>query len=55
MIQEAVGNDLSLQKEVVLQVATYGSPMDALWWAQFYNVDKEFWPYNVKMLGEDER
>lgn len=55
MVQEAVGNDAALQKELVVQVAIYGTPPEALWWAQFYNVDREFWPYTVKMLGEDDR
>lgn len=55
MVQEAVGNDEALQKELVVQVAIYGSPSEALWWAQFYNVDREFWPYSVKTLGEDDR
>ncbi|CAG9858187.1 unnamed protein product [Phyllotreta striolata] len=53
MVQEAVGNEVDLQKELIYQVAHYGDPSEALRWAHHYNLDKEFWPHSVKMLEEN--
>ncbi|VEN35646.1 unnamed protein product [Callosobruchus maculatus] len=53
MVQEAVGDEEVLKKELVHQVAHYGDPAEALWWAHFYNVDKNDWPYTVRMLEEN--
>lgn len=53
MVQEAIGDDEGLQKELVVQVSLYGTVAEALWWAQFYNVDKQHWPYNVRMMEEN--
>ncbi|XP_008191355.1 exonuclease mut-7 homolog [Tribolium castaneum] len=53
MVQEAIGEDEELQRELVAQVSTYGAVAEALWWAHFYNVDKQHWPYNVRMLEEN--
>ncbi|KAJ8964085.1 hypothetical protein NQ314_005139 [Rhamnusium bicolor] len=53
MVQEAVGDEECLQKELVYQVAQYGDTSEALKWAHFYNIDKKDWPYNVRMLQEN--
>ncbi|XP_063920032.1 exonuclease mut-7 homolog isoform X2 [Zophobas morio] len=53
MVQEAIGDDEELQKELVVQVCIYGDVAEALRWAHFYNVDKQYWPYNVRMLEEN--
>lgn len=53
MVQEAVGDDEELQKELVYQVAHYGDTSEALRWAHFYNIDRKDWPYNVRMLEEN--
>ncbi|KAJ8924964.1 hypothetical protein NQ315_001129 [Exocentrus adspersus] len=53
MVQEAVGDDEELQKELVYQVAHYGDNAEALRWAHFYNIDKKDWPYSVRMLEEN--
>ncbi|XP_060535311.1 exonuclease mut-7 homolog [Cylas formicarius] len=53
MVQEAVGDDESLQKEVVQLVAQYGEFREALWWARHYDVDKSGWPYGVRLLDEN--
>lgn len=53
MVQEAVGDDEELQKELIYQVAHYGDTSEALRWAHFYNIDKRNWPYNVRMLEEN--
>ncbi|KAG5887939.1 hypothetical protein JTB14_003034 [Gonioctena quinquepunctata] len=53
MVQEAVGDEEALQKELVYQVAAYGGPSEALRWAHFYNVDKKDWPYSVRVHEEN--
>ncbi|XP_018564099.1 exonuclease mut-7 homolog [Anoplophora glabripennis] len=53
MVQEAVGDDEELQKELIYQVAHYGDTSEALRWAHFYNIDRKDWPYNVRMLEEN--
>ncbi|XP_056648131.1 exonuclease mut-7 homolog [Diorhabda sublineata] len=53
MVQEAVGDDLELRKELVYQIAQYGDFSEALRWAHFYNLDKKDWPYNVRMFDEN--
>ncbi|KAJ8966185.1 hypothetical protein NQ317_011249 [Molorchus minor] len=53
MVQEAVGDDEELQKELVYQVAQYGDVSEALRWAHFYSIDKKDWPYNVRLLEEN--
>ncbi|XP_044262424.1 exonuclease mut-7 homolog [Tribolium madens] len=53
MVQEAIGEDEELQRELVVQVCTFGAISEALWWAHFYNIDKQYWPYNVRMLEEN--
>lgn len=52
MVQEAVGTEEHLQKELVCQVAQYGDLEEALKWAHFYNIDKNDWPYGLRMLEE---
>ncbi|KAK9885779.1 hypothetical protein WA026_013649 [Henosepilachna vigintioctopunctata] len=53
MIQEAVGDDFDLQKELVVQVACYGDVAEALKWAHFYHIDREYWPYGVRLYADD--
>lgn len=53
MVQEAIGDDKNLQKELVVGVSQYGEFSEALRWAHFYNVDRKDWPYNVRMLDEN--
>ncbi|KAF7279834.1 hypothetical protein GWI33_006692 [Rhynchophorus ferrugineus] len=52
MVQEAVGDDEYLQKELVIGVAQYGEPAEARRWALFYNIDKNEWPHSVRTLDE---
>lgn len=53
MVQEAVGDDKSLQKELVIGVAQFGEIAEALHWAHYYNVKREDWPVNVTLLYEN--
>ncbi|KAL3284676.1 hypothetical protein HHI36_018827 [Cryptolaemus montrouzieri] len=53
MVQEAIGDDLDLQKELVIQIACYGDFAEALKWAHFYHVDREHWPNNVRLFADD--
>lgn len=53
MVHEAVGNDESLQRELVAQVAMYSETSEALYWAQFYNIDKQYWPHDVRLLFDN--
>lgn len=53
MVQEAVKEDPNLQKELVLHVSTYGDTSEALMWAHFYNVPKEYWPHSVRLLNDN--
>lgn len=53
MVQEAVGDDENLQKELVIGVAQFGEIAEALHWAHFYNVKREDWPINVTLLDEN--
>lgn len=52
MVQEAVRDDEMLQKELVAQVAIYGSNDEALMWANHFGISKEHLPYNIRMLSE---
>lgn len=53
MVREAVKEDKELQKELVIQVASYGDSAEALQWAQFYIIDRSYWPYSVRMLHDN--
>lgn len=53
MVQEAVGDDEELKKDLVAQVCLYGDVPEALRWAHFYKIDRQYWPYNVRMLEEN--
>ncbi|CAG9831594.1 unnamed protein product [Diabrotica balteata] len=53
MVQEAVGDEEELQKELVYQVAQYGDFAEALRWAHFYNLERNEWPQAVRMLEEN--
>lgn len=53
MVQEAVQDDEVLQKELVAQVAIYGSTEEALMWADHYGISKEQLPYNLRMSSEN--
>lgn len=53
MVQEAVLDDEVLQKELVAQVAIYGSIEEALMWANHYKISKEHLPYNVRTHTEN--
>lgn len=53
MVEEAVGDDENLQKELVVSVAQYGELSEALRWAIFYSIDKSEWPYSLQLLDEN--
>ncbi|CAH0547599.1 unnamed protein product [Brassicogethes aeneus] len=53
MVQEAVGDDEEMKKELVSQVATYQELSEALRWAHFYNIEKEAWPYGLRIYEEN--
>lgn len=53
MVQEAVGDDEDLQKELIHLIAQYGEFQEALHWAHFYNVDKSLWPPGVRLVEEN--
>lgn len=53
MVQEAVRDDEVLQQELVIQVALYGDPAEALQWAHHYGINRENWPQNVRMLSDN--
>lgn len=53
MVQEAVKDDEELQRELVVQVAVYGDLAEALKWAHHYEVKRDYWPYNLKMLSDN--
>ncbi|KAL1517369.1 hypothetical protein ABEB36_001139 [Hypothenemus hampei] len=53
MVQEAVGDDKNLQKELVFGIAQFGDFSEALRWARFYEIDRKDWPHNVRMFDEN--
>ncbi|KAK5640063.1 hypothetical protein RI129_010874, partial [Pyrocoelia pectoralis] len=53
MVREAVKDDESLQQELVSLVASYGDTAEALRWAHFYNIDRSYWPYTVRMYNDN--
>lgn len=53
MVQEAVRDNETLQKELVTQVAIYGGADEALMWANHYGIGREHWPYNVRVLSDN--
>ncbi|XP_019766981.1 exonuclease mut-7 homolog isoform X1 [Dendroctonus ponderosae] len=53
MVQEAVGDNEDLQRELVVRVAQYGEFAEALRWAHFYSVDRKDWPYGVRMFDDN--
>lgn len=53
MVREAVKDDVALQQDLVSQVAMYGDASEALKWAHFYNIDRSYWPYSVRMLHDN--
>ncbi|KAK4873175.1 hypothetical protein RN001_015204 [Aquatica leii] len=53
MVREAVQDDERLQQELVGLVASYGDTAEALRWAHFYNVDRSYWPYSVRMYSDN--
>lgn len=50
MVQEAVGDNEDLHRELVVRVAQYGEFSEALRWAHFYSVDRKDWPHSVRMF-----
>lgn len=53
MVQEAVLDDEVLQRELIAQVAIYGSTEEAVMWANHYGISKEHLPYNVRAFTEN--
>lgn len=53
MVQEAVLDDEVLQKELISQVAIYGSIDEALMWANHYGISEDQLPYNVRMYNKN--
>lgn len=53
MVQEAVKEEFRLQQELIAQVALYGDIEEALRWAHFYSIPKEYWPFSVRMLNDN--
>lgn len=53
MIQEAVGNDEEMQKELVYQVCSFNELNEALRWAHFYNISRDAWPYGLRIFEEN--
>ncbi|KAF5282251.1 hypothetical protein FQR65_LT14383 [Abscondita terminalis] len=53
MVREAVQDDEHLQQELVALVSSYGDTAEALRWAHFYNVDRSYWPYAVRLYSDN--
>ncbi|XP_044763867.1 exonuclease mut-7 homolog [Coccinella septempunctata] len=53
MVQEAIGDDEDLQKELLHQLNYYEDLAEALKWAHFYNVDKEHWPHTLRVFADN--
>lgn len=53
MVQEAVKDDKNLQQELVTQISIFGDTSEALMWANFYKVSKDYWPQSVRLLNDN--
>ena len=54
MVIEAVGDDPQLQLELVQSVNNFNDSHEALYWAHFFKIPRDQWPYNVKLLDQDD-
>lgn len=48
MMQEAVGQNEEMQRELINLMVRHGDVAGALKWAQHYAVPFEYWPYALK-------
>ncbi|XP_045462079.1 exonuclease mut-7 homolog [Harmonia axyridis] len=53
MVQEAIGEDQDLQRDLLHQLNYYNDLAEALKWAHFYNIDRENWPSNLRVFADD--
>lgn len=53
MVQEAVRDNFNLQKDLIIQVATFGDPAEALTWAEYYGIGREYWPHNLRLYQDN--
>ncbi|XP_022903188.1 exonuclease mut-7 homolog [Onthophagus taurus] len=53
MVEEAVQDDENLQKDLVVQIALFGTPSEALMWANYYKIPREDWPYSVRLFNDN--
>lgn len=53
MVQDAVGNDQTLQLATIKMIMNAKDPAEALYWAKKFNVPREKWPW--ALIYEEEQ
>lgn len=54
MVREAIGNDIKLQKELLLMLINVNDAQEGLYWAREYRISKQEWPWLIVHAEEKE-
>ncbi|EFN66105.1 Probable exonuclease mut-7-like protein [Camponotus floridanus] len=54
MVREAIGNDVKLQKELLLMLINVQDVQEGLYWAREYRIPKQEWPWLIVHAEEEE-
>lgn len=54
MVREAIGNDIKLQKELLLMLINVQDVQEGLYWAREYRIPKQEWPWLIVHAEEEE-
>ncbi|XP_072755515.1 exonuclease mut-7 homolog [Anoplolepis gracilipes] len=54
MVREAIGDDIKLQKELLLMLINVNDAQEGLYWAREYRIPKEEWPWLIVHAEEGE-
>ncbi|KAL6435567.1 hypothetical protein ACFW04_005491 [Cataglyphis niger] len=54
MVREAIGDDIKLQKELLLMLINVNDAQEGLYWAREYRIPKQEWPWMIVHAEENE-
>lgn len=55
MVREAVGNDDTLQVNLLSMLVNVDDVQEGLYWAKEFNIPKEYWPWHIIQAEEQNR
>lgn len=54
MVREAIGDDVKLQKELLLMLINANDAQEGLYWAKEYKIPRQEWPWMIVHAEEEE-